>query len=172
MNILVFILAIGLSMDAFSLSLAYSMSGLNKKQILKISLSVGMFHFFMPLFGFFLGTLIFEKIIFNYDFFVFLILFFIGFQMFFDDDKEINALRNIEIIFFALAVSIDSFAVGITLLDISNHYIFTSLTFALISFFFTFLGLNIGNKVYSKLGKIAKIIGGISLIAISFFYLF
>jgi len=47
----IIIVAISLSMDAFSLALAYVTLGLGPKMLFKISLSVGLFHFFMPLLG-------------------------------------------------------------------------------------------------------------------------
>ena len=47
----IIIVAISLSMDAFSLALAYGTLGLGPKMLFKISLSVGLFHFFMPLLG-------------------------------------------------------------------------------------------------------------------------
>ena len=45
---LLFIIAISLSMDAFSLSLAYGTLDINKKEIITLSIIVGIYHFFMP----------------------------------------------------------------------------------------------------------------------------
>ena len=53
-----FFIAIGLSMDAFSLAIAYGTNNIEKKKILILSISVGLFHFFMPV----LGSLIGQKI--------------------------------------------------------------------------------------------------------------
>ena len=50
------IVAVSLSMDTFSLSLAYGMLGIEKKIIIKISFIVGIFHFIMPLVGNKIGT--------------------------------------------------------------------------------------------------------------------
>ena len=47
----VLLVAIGLSMDTFSLSLGYGMFNLSKKNIIRISIIVGLFHFLMPLLG-------------------------------------------------------------------------------------------------------------------------
>ena len=49
----IFLIAIALSMDAFSLSLAYGTLGLTKKEVNKLSVIVGIYHFFMPLIGLF-----------------------------------------------------------------------------------------------------------------------
>ena len=55
---LVILMAISLSMDAFSLSLVYGTFGIDKKNKILLSLIVGCFHFVMPLFGMFIGDLI------------------------------------------------------------------------------------------------------------------
>ena len=46
-----FFIAIGLSMDAFSLALAYGTLENNIKKEILLSITVGIFHFFMPLIG-------------------------------------------------------------------------------------------------------------------------
>ena len=55
---IILIIAVSLSMDTFSLSLAYGMLKLKNSIIKQISITVGIFHFFMPLFGDFLGEYI------------------------------------------------------------------------------------------------------------------
>ena len=67
---LLFIIAISLSMDAFSLSLAYGTLDINKKEIITLSIIVGIYHFFMPLIGFFLGSKILLVIPVNSNFIV------------------------------------------------------------------------------------------------------
>ena len=52
---IILIIAVSLSMDTFSLSLAYGMLKLKNSIIKQISITVGIFHFFMPLLGDFLG---------------------------------------------------------------------------------------------------------------------
>ena len=55
---LVILMAISLSMDAFSLALVYGTFGIDRKNKIILSLIVGCFHFVMPLFGMFIGDLI------------------------------------------------------------------------------------------------------------------
>jgi putative Mn2+ efflux pump MntP len=59
--ILIFIIAISLSMDAFSLSLAYGTISLSKKEIRLLSFIVGIYHFFMPILGMLLGKILFKE---------------------------------------------------------------------------------------------------------------
>ena len=70
---------------------------------------------------------------------------------------------------FGFAVSVDSFSVGITLLNIKNG-MFAPVIFSLISFLFTFIGLSLGNKVEKLLGKVATLFGGTILFIIGIIY--
>ncbi len=60
--ILIFFIAVSLSMDAFSLSLAYGTINLDKKEINILSIIVGIYHFFMPIFGMIIGNYIIKYI--------------------------------------------------------------------------------------------------------------
>ena len=171
---LVVIIAISLSMDAFSLALAYGTLNINKKDIYKLSLVVGIYHFIMPLLGLFLGNII-LKYVNNPNIIVFLILFIIGIEMIYETFKE-EDIKNIvsfrQILLFGLAVSIDSFSVGIGLNVISKNYLYCSIVFSLFSLSFTYFGLILGKKISSIIGKTSTIIGGLVLVIISFIYLF
>ena len=169
--LLVLMVAVSLSMDAFSLSLAYGTLGIPRRQILLLSFIVGCFHFFMPIIGMFIGSSILNIIGINPD----IIVFVIGVQMIFESfsqKDELKVMKTIELFLFAFAVSIDSFSVGLTLTNISNNYIFSAFIFALCSMFFTFIGLLLGNKIEKLVGKISTIIGGVVLVLIGVFFAF
>lgn len=173
MNVfLVLIVAISLSMDAFSLSLLYGTLGMDRKEKFYLSLITGVFHFFMPLFGYLLGNYLFNNFDVNSNFLVGAILVFIGGQMIFSSFKneEVHKLEFGGYFLFALAVSVDSFSVGITLSNISNIVI-GPLVFALSSFIFTFLGLHLGDRIEKVLGKVSTVIGGIVLVIVGLTYL-
>lgn len=164
--LLVFLMAISLSMDAFSLALAYGTLGMNKRDKIILSLVVGIFHLIMPLLGMFVGELILSLFKFNADIVVAIILSFIGIQMIvssFKKDEELKPLKFSEFFLFGLAVSIDSFSLGITLPNMGVSTIISPFIFAITSAIFTFAGLLIGNKIEKLLGKIATIIGGVIL---------
>lgn len=171
--LLILIVAVSLSMDAFSLSLAYGTLGISKRQILLLSCIVGLFHFFMPIIGMFVGVNILNVIKINPDVIVFMVLFVIGIQMIFESfgkNEELKVMKTAELFLFALAVSIDSFSVGLTLTSISSNYILSAVIFAFCSMLFTFVGLVLGNKIEKLIGKLATIIGGSILLIIGFIY--
>jgi len=171
--LLVLVVAVSLSMDAFSLSLAYGTLGIPKKQIFLLSFIVGCFHFFMPLIGMFIGTNILNIIRINPDVIVFIVLLVIGIQMIFEsfsEKEELKVMKTIELFLFAFAVSIDSFSVGLTLTNINENYILSAIIFAFCSMIFTLFGLLLGNKIEKLVGKIATIFGGAVLIIIGIIY--
>ncbi len=167
-------IAVSLSMDTFSLSLAYGTLNMPKRQKYMLSIIVGFFHFFMPLIGFVVGSYILNFIKIDPEIIVGVILVFIGFQMVaenFKDESEMKNMKIIDLFLFAFAVSIDSFSIGLTLNMISQNYLFSATSFAFCSFIFTFVGLTIGNKVQKSLGEIATTIGGVILISIGTIYI-
>ena len=171
--LLVFLMAVSLSMDAFSLALAYGTLGMNKKDKIILSLVVGFFHLVMPLLGIFAGELILSLFKFNPDILVAVILSFIGIQMIvssFKKEEELKPLKFSEFFLFGLAVSIDSFSLGITLPNMRVNMILSPIIFAITSCLFTFSGLSIGNKIEKLLGKIATLIGGTILTIIGLIF--
>jgi len=176
MSILVILLiAVSLSMDAFSLSLAYGTLNLSKKEILKLSIIVGIFHFFMPLIGSFIGVKIIDIFPFEPSFIVFIILSIIGIQMIletFREEKRLELMGFVQLLVFGLAVSVDSFSVGISLEMINSNFLLCCMIFSLSAFLFTMFGLILGKKINLLIGKISTLIGGIILVVIGFVYLF
>ena len=71
---------------------------------------------------------------------------------------------------FGLSVSIDSLTTGIGLSLITNKYVISSLIFAITSLSFTYLGVNIGDKLNQKYGKMSTIIGGTILLLLGILY--
>lgn len=172
--ILIFIIAVSLSMDAFSLSLAYGTISMSTKEINLLSIIVGIYHFFMPIFGMIMGKFIFDILHINEELIVLIIFCFIGINMIIESFKKTEKVKKLklgEMILFGLAVSIDSFSVGIGINSISNNFIMCSSVFSITSFLFTYIGLKLGNKLNQLIGKFATLIGGISLILFGFLYI-
>ena len=160
----IFLIAVSLSMDAFSLALIYGTKGLSKKNELILAIIVGIFHFFMPLLGLGVGNILMQYFVFDLDFVVGIIFLIIGIEMIISGQKqeEVKILTGIVgFLLFGLSVSIDSFTTGIGLSVISKSYISVSLMFMLISGMFTYIGLKFGNKLSKRFGKYATISGGI-----------
>lgn len=167
------IIALSLSTDTFSLSLIYGTLNLDKKKEIILSITVGLFHFFMPLLGQSVGKSIIQIFPISLNFLVFIIFLIIGIEMILESFKEYDKIKNLslfEILSFSFAVSIDSFTVGIGLKLIFDPII-SSFIFFIVSAIFTYLGLYLGKIINLFVGKISTIIGGIVLIIIGILYI-
>ena len=127
----------------------------------------------MPIFGMILGKFIIDIVHIGGDLIVLLIFSFIGINMIMESFKNEDTIIKIklgEMLLFGLAVSIDSFSVGIGINNISNNFLLCSIIFSITSAFFTYMGLLLGNKLNQMIGKISTIIGGITLIVLGIIY--
>lgn len=171
----VIIIAVGLSMDAFSLAMLYGTLNFDQRKTLTLAGAVGVFHFFMPLLGNLIGLIILSLLPIKPNAVVGIIFMMISIQMLLSSFKEeeiVDLKGIIAIILFAFTVSIDSFSVGITLSFVARNYLLSVSIFSIVSFLFTYIGLSIGGKLTQKFGKWSTIMGGIILFFLSIAYLF
>ena len=169
-----FIIAVSLSMDAFSLALAYGTQNISKPKTIILSISVGIFHFFMPLFGYIVGYKIINILPIKPNTLIFIVLFIIGIQILLESIKNNNIVKPlsyIEILLFSLAVSLDSFTIGLGLEFIYKNIFISVLLFSITSLFFTYIGLNIGKIINQIIGKLSTFIGGLILIIVGILYI-
>ena len=169
-----FLVAIGLAMDAFSVA---TVTGFNHKDISlweasKMSLSFGAFHVFMPLLGWFAGSTV-VLIISKYDHWVaFLLLLLVGGRMIYEAFKadgvaeRVISLRNLEVLVFSVAVSIDAVAVGLSFYLEKIRILTPAFIMGAVTFFFTVVGIGIGNQTGRLVGKWSQVLGGTILILI------
>lgn len=162
-------------MDAFSLALIYGTQGINKKDKIILSLIVGIYHLIMPLIGLSIGIYITNKLIINTNILVGVILCLIAIEMIissFKDEEERFLLTLPGYLIFGLSVSVDSLTTGIGLPAITENYFLTATIFSITSLIFTYLGLNLGNILNKKYGKVSTIIGGSILFSLGIIYIF
>ena len=170
-----FLIAVSLSMDAFTVSVCkgLSMKKAEYKYGFTLAFSFGFFQALMPAIGYYLGVY-FENYIKTFDHWIaFLLLLFIGGKMIADalkgTDEEVgNSSRSLKEVFvLSVATSIDALAVGITFafLNVENIFIAFGLI-GVITFALSFIGVVLGNKLGSKFGKYATLAGGLILVAI------
>lgn len=172
--IMVIIIAISLSMDAFSLSLAYGTLNLDKKYINILSIIVGIYHFVMPLIGMLIGNTILKILPISTNIIVFIVLLLIGIEMIiesFKEEKTVSLMKISELLIFGLAVSLDSFSIGLGMSAIYKNPIVSSIIFSFSAFLFTYIGLYLGKTINKLIGKVSTLIGGIILIIIGILYL-
>lgn len=171
----IFLIAISLSMDAFSLALIYGTQGIKKNHKILLSVIVGIYHFIMPLLGVIIGNIVALKILIKPSLLVGIILSLIAIEMIASSFKEEDKKFLLTVpgyLLFGLSVSIDSLTTGIGLSIITQKYLYSSLIFSITSLLFTYLGLCLGNKLNEKYGKISTIFGGLILLILGLVYIF
>lgn len=172
-----FLLAVGLSMDAFAVSVCKGLA--MKKATLKAEATCGLwfggFQMLMPVTGFFLGSL-FAEAIEAFDHWVaFGLLVIIGINMLKEvlekedesgDDPEKDADLSVRTMFLmAVATSIDALAVGISLAMVGSVNIWLAAAFiGICTCLLSALGVKIGNVFGSRYEKKAELAGGVILI--------
>lgn len=170
----IFLLAIGLAMDAFVVSVS---CGLNEphqlfKEAALAGVTFGFFQAGMTVLGWALG-LTFSFWISAYSGYVSLILLsFIGAKMiyeaFVDEPKIISLTSIVYLVTLAIATSIDALAAGVSLASLNISIVFPASIIGLLTLFVSFTGVYLGCKVTEivNLNKPMNILGGIILISL------
>jgi manganese efflux pump family protein len=166
-------LAIGLAMDAFSVSITLGLSlKCNIKYALIISIFFGCFQALMPVLGWFSGIQLQNIISALAPWIAFLLLFGIGVKMIYEAfhaDEEICKVFSLkELLVLSVATSIDAFAVGVTFAILNTPIITPIIIIGLITFILSFIGVYIGKNIGHLFENKIEILGGIILIAIGF----
>ena len=155
------LMGVGLSMDAFAVSICkgLSMRKVNKKQCLVIGLFFGGFQALMPFIGWVLGSQ-FEQYITSIDHWIaFILLGFIGGKMYPPLDFK-------EMFILAIATSIDALAVGITFAFLQVPIVEAVSIIGITTFVISVIGVYVGNFFGNRYKKKAELAGGIILILI------
>ena len=173
-----FILAIGLSMDAFAVSICkgLSLGKIKVKHMLIAGLWFGGFQALMPLIGYFLGSFFADKITKYSHWIAFILLVIIGANMVreaFGEEERLDANMNPASMFLlAIATSIDALAVGVTFAFLQVNIIYAVIFIGCVTFVCSAAGVKIGSVFGEKYKSKAEICGGIILILIGIKILF
>ncbi|WP_343249629.1 manganese efflux pump MntP family protein [Diplocloster hominis] len=174
-----FILAVGLSMDAFAVAVCkgLSMKKITLRKAALVGLYFGFFQAAMPAVGYLLGVN-FQKQITSIDHWIaFLLLGAIGVNMILEARKgggceacgcaDADADLSVRtMLILALATSIDALAVGITFAFLQVRIVPAISFIGIITFVLSMLGVRIGNAFGSRYKAKAEFLGGIILICL------
>lgn len=188
-----FILAIGLSMDAFAVSICKGLClrKVSFKECGKVGLYFGGFQAGMPLIGFILGVQ-FKNYIVSIDHWIaFILLLFIGINMIKESmekddgiacsvnlsetavgEEEVNQLDFKDMIMLSIATSIDALAVGVTFAFLQVDIVPAVSFIGIVTFTLSSIGVKIGNVFGTKYKSKAEFAGGAILILMGIKILF
>lgn len=166
-----FLIAVGLSMDAFAVSVCkgLAMPKCTFKKAAIVGLWFGGFQALMPAIGYILGAQ-FQEAISSIDHWIaFVLLALIGGNMIHEaldnDEEEADASLDVKTMFLlAVATSIDALAIGITFAFLKVNIIPAVCFIGIVTFIISFAGVKIGNVFGARYKNKAEIVGGIILI--------
>jgi putative Mn2+ efflux pump MntP len=168
------LIAVGLAMDAFAVSLGVGTLQIGRSQRVKFRLAFhfGFFQGMMTLIGWLAGSTI-AHLISQYDHWVaFILLMFVGIRIVRaglnpkQGTYQADPSRGRMLIILSIATSIDALAVGLGLAMLAVNIYTASLTIALVTLGLSLAGLFIGYELGVRFGKRMEILGGLTLIGI------
>ena len=167
-----FVLAVGLSMDAFAVSICkgLSLGRIRVKHMCIAGAWFGGFQALMPLAGYYLGSF-FAEMITKYDHWIaFILLLFIGGKMVkesFGDEENVDSSMDVKCMFIlAVATSIDALAVGVTFAFLKVSIVPAVTFIGAVTFVCSALGVKIGSLFGIRYKSKAELFGGVILVAI------
>lgn len=176
----IFLIGVGLSMDAFAVAITkgITMKRLHVKNALRIAGFFGLFQGIMPLIGWLVGVR-FSVYVKKFDHWIaFILLALIGSKMVYEaikhgDECAVDAalgkeavLDYKELILLAIATSIDALAVGVGFAFLNVNILGSVILIAVTTFILSFIGVAMGRKLGCLFQKRAEIFGGITLVLI------
>lgn len=164
------VIAVGLSMDAFAVSICKGLSvqKVKPKHYLIVGAYFGGFQALMPLLGYLLGVR-FEAMVANVDHWIaFVLLGLIGANMVresrAEEEKLDDSFTVSTMLLLAVATSIDALAIGVTFAFLGVNIIEAIILIGITTGIISGVGLKIGNVFGSRYKSKAEMAGGIVLI--------
>ncbi len=170
----VLVIAVGLAMDAFAVSVGLGIKDTREKLKLAINAALlfSVFQMLMPTIGWLLGVG-FRDFISDYDHWAtFILLSFIGAKMIREgavpkcktqSDKKTSKAT---LFVLAVATSIDALAVGVSFAFLNISVVTPILIIGVVTFVLCFIGVDLGNRIGCKMQRGAEVFGGVILILI------
>jgi len=175
MNLItIFILSIGLGIDAFSVAIGIGAANTKRSwaPVLRLAATFGIFQFVMPIAGWLAGQTV-VYIISDYDHWVaFALLAYVGGKMIWDgcknenEEEKADSTRGLPLLLLSIATSIDALAVGFSFSILKVPIVFPATIIGIVCFLMTVIGMMFGKVLEKIFGKKVEIFGGIVLIGI------
>jgi putative Mn2+ efflux pump MntP len=169
-----FLIAVGLAMDAFAVSLGIGCTGQARspRPVFRISFHMGLFQGLMAFLGWLTGTSVVHLIAGVDHWIAMLLLAFVGIRMIRSGISEAeekpaeDPSRGGRLILICIATSIDAMAVGLSLAMLEAEILGPSLIIGLVTLGLSLFGLLTGRFLGNRFGKRMEILGGLILIGI------
>lgn len=168
------IVAVGVSADAFAVSLAQGVRVKRRihRDALLVAITFGLFQALMPLIGYVLGAGLADVIAPIDHWIAFVLLLLIGAKMLWEafragaDEASAGRIKKRELATLGFATSIDALAVGLSFAFLNVDVLPAVALIGFVTAAITYVGILLGHRVGVRYQKPAEIIGGLVLIGI------
>jgi putative Mn2+ efflux pump MntP len=170
----ILMVAVGLSMDAFAVSIGASASGraTGSRAAFRLAFHFGLFQFMMPVAGWLIGMSV-APLVVSFDHWIaFTLLSFVGIRMILAGFRpDVEALRKDPsrgwtLVMLSIATSLDALAVGLSLAMIAGPIWYPAIVIGVVTGGLTFAGTRLGTRLGARFGKGMEIAGGIALLTV------
>ncbi len=167
-------IALGLSMDAFAVSIAAAVTlpQITSRHVFRLSFHFGLFQFLMPVIGWSIGQGVADWMGMFDHWLAFGLLAYVGGKMLWEaccgqaDAVKVDPTRGWRLVTLSVATSLDALAVGLSLALIHVSVWIPSVVIGVVTATLTALGLGFGSRVGQRWGRGAEIAGGCVLLLI------
>jgi len=171
----IFLIAIGLAMDCFAVSLGVGTAGTatGPRPTFRLFFHFGLFQAGMTLLGYLAGKTVVTYISAIDHWVAFGLLVFVGVRMIRgglrkegEEPTIPDPSRGLTLVMLSIATSIDALAVGLSLALLDVNVFWSALLIGGVSASLSLVGLTLGNQLGIRFGKTMEVIGGVILIGI------
>lgn len=174
------LIAVGLAMDAFAVSVGIGTTQLasQPRPVFRLSFHMGLFQGLMTFLGWLLGSSI-ASLISSFDHWIAMgLLAFVGTRMVAsglhpeEETKKSDPSRGGSLLVICIATSIDAMAVGLSMAMVKSDIFTPSIIIGVVTLLLSLIGLRAGNFLGEKFGSRMEILGGLILNGIGLRILF
>jgi len=170
----IFLIAIGLSMDAFAVSIGASASNrqMAPRAPFRLSFHFGLFQCLMPIAGWLLGAQVARLIAWSAAWVAWALLTFVGAHMIYTalhpsrESYRVDPSRGMTLVTLSVATSLDAFAVGFSLAMLRVSIWYPAVVIGLVTGTLSLVGVRLGARLGARVGRPMEVIGGALLIGI------
>ncbi len=170
----ILLIAVGLAMDAFAVSVAAGAAGVavGPRPVFRLSFHFGLFQFLMPILGWLAGAGVARELDGADHWIAAALLVLVGVRMIrssLDPDQGLppDPSRGRTLLALCVATSIDAFAVGLSLAMLQINIVYPSLVIGVVTSGMSLVGIELGSQLSRYVGKRMGLLGGLVLVAIA-----
>ncbi len=170
----IFLIAVGLSMDAFAVSVGASASGrrMAPRAAFRLSFHFGLFQCLMPIAGWLLGAGVARLVASFGGWLAWALLTLVGGRMIYSGLRpagkthRLDPSRGMALVMLAVATSVDAFAVGFSLAMLRVSIWYPAVVIGFVTGALSLAGVSVGTRLGKGIGRPMEIIGGLLLVGI------